>query len=159
MSALKTNYLKNYAPISTTRAIRGEAEELILRFFAYSEKYTKFKHSVSDFLNDYLKEKNTDGFDKDSLEFQFINTLNYVSRNFPSGFSKSINAKSTPRVRFEAIAIGVNLALIEDGNLVDQDTSFTSGKSFLAQTTTHASNSGPRLKARVEFVKNKLLGD
>lgn len=149
---------KKLCPISATRAIRGEAEELILRFFAYSEKYTEFKHSVSDFLNEYLKEKNSDGFNRVELNKQFNDTLIYVEKNFSYGFAKTLNAKSTPRVRFEAIAIGVNLALQENTDLPDRDTSFTQGKDFLAQTTTHASNSGPRLKARVEFVKNKLLG-
>jgi hypothetical protein len=144
-------------PISEARAIRGEAEELVLRFFAYSEKYSSFKHSVSGFLNDYLKEKNSIDFDKELYMGQFVNTLEYVSRNFPMGFAKTVNAKSTPRVRFESIAVGVNLALLENADLQDQDTSFTEQAGFAAQTTTHASNSGPRLKARVEFVKNQLL--
>lgn len=144
-------------PISKARAIRGEAEELVLRFFAYSEKYTSFKHSVSGFLNDFLKEKNAEEFDRDYYMSQFSNTLDYVQRNFPFGFAKTVNAKSTPRVRFESIAVGVNLALLENEHLTDKDTSFTEQAAFAAQTTTHASNSGPRLKARVEFVKNQLL--
>lgn len=44
-------------PLADSSVMRGEREELILRFFAYSDKYTEFEHSVKDFLNDYLKEK------------------------------------------------------------------------------------------------------
>lgn len=145
-------------PISVNKLKRMEAEELILRFFAYSEKYLDFKHSVSGFLNDFLKEKNARGFDKELYKSQFDLMLSYTYRNFANGFAKSQGAKTTPRVRFEAISVGVNLALQSNQNLADMDTSFIQSPTFNKHTTTHASNSGPRLRERVEYVRDQLLG-
>ncbi len=146
-------------PVSAKGKDRGEREELILRFFAYSERYTEFKHSVVDFLNSYLIEKNAESFDKANLESQFRATLSYVERNLPAGFAKKVGAKSTPRVRFEAIAIGANLALQLNPDLPDRGDEFVQTKEFNIQVTSHASNSGPRLRGRLEFVRDFLLDD
>lgn len=145
-------------PVSAKSAARGEREELILRFFAYSEKYEEFTHSVFTFLDQYLVEKNRDGFDEVGCEQQFRDTLNYIERNLPYGFSKSDNSKSTPRVRFEAISVGVNLALIERPDLEDFGSDFVETPEFKKHVTSHASNSGPRLRGRIEYVRDYLLG-
>ena len=145
-------------PITEKNRKRGEATELVLRFFAYSEKYTEFKHSVSGFLDTYLKEKNEQGFDEQRLESNFQRMLQYVQANFPFGFAKSKKARSTPRVRFEAISVGTHLALIHDPNLPPLNKPFEETQEFKVQTTSHASNSGPRLKARVEYIRDYLLG-
>ncbi|TMP46844.1 MULTISPECIES: DUF262 domain-containing protein [unclassified Pseudoalteromonas] len=144
-------------PISEKSKDRGEREELVLRFFAYSEKYKEFKHSVSQFLDNYLVEKNNEGFDKDILLQDYKNMLEYVAENLPAGFAKAVNSKSTPRVRFEAIAIGVNLALKENPELPPMKEDVTQTLEFKKHVTTHASNSGPRLRGRVEFVRDYLL--
>ena len=144
-------------PVSEKSAARGEREELVLRFFAYSEKYQEFRHSVFTFLDEYLIDKNKNGFDRDEYEEQFRNVLNYVGRNLTFGFTKSKNSKTTPRVRFEAISIGVNLALKEMPDLQDKGSGFTETSEFKKHVTSHASNSGPRLRGRIEYVKNYLL--
>ena len=144
-------------PVSAKAAARGEREELILRFFAYSEKYHEFKHSVYSFLDAFLVEKNKNGFDADLYRSQFNNVLDYVEANLPNGFSKTEVSKSTPRVRFEAISIGINLALIENPRLMNKGSDFVETAEFTKQVTSHASNSGPRLRGRIEYVKNKLL--
>tara|TARA_A100000171_G_scaffold17519_1_gene15919 strand:+ start:1291 stop:2325 length:1035 start_codon:yes stop_codon:yes gene_type:complete len=144
-------------PVTEKSAARGEREELILRFFAYSEKYQEFRHSVFTFLDEYLVDKNKNGFDQIEYEQQFKNVLNYVERNLPFGFTKSLNSRTTPRVRFEAISIGVNLALKENPDLQDKGNGFTETLEFKKHVTSHASNSGPRLRGRIEYVKNCLL--
>jgi hypothetical protein len=144
-------------PVSVKGKNRGEREELVLRFFAYSDGYQNFKHSVSNFLDTFLLKKNKEGFDKDLMFEEFRKVLNYVERNIPAGFAKTIKAKSTPRVRFEAISIGINLALRDFPDLPDRDMTFLDGAEFKKQVTSHASNSGPRLKGRVEHVRNSLL--
>ncbi len=144
-------------PISEKNRKRGEATELVLRFFAYAEKYSEFKHSVSGFLDAFLKEKNEKGFDEELLESNFQKMLEYVQANFPFGFAKSQKAKSTPRVRFEAISVGTHLALSEDPALPPLEVPFEDTPEFKVQTTSHASNSGPRLKARVEYIRDYLL--
>ncbi|MFA0173363.1 DUF262 domain-containing protein, partial [Vibrio splendidus] len=77
-------------------ALRGEREELILRFFAYSDKYLEFKHSVFNFLDDYLREANKLNFDIVQLESEFRSMLNYVEANLPDGFRKTAKSKTTP---------------------------------------------------------------
>ena len=44
-------------PVTEKLANRGERQELILRYLAYSERYRSFQHDVSEFLNAYIKEK------------------------------------------------------------------------------------------------------
>ncbi|HDM8176538.1 TPA: DUF262 domain-containing protein [Vibrio harveyi] len=144
-------------PVSKKAALRGEREELILRFFAYSDKYTEFKHSVFNFLDDYLRTANSQDFDPQQLEQDFRNMLNYVQANLPLGFRKTIQSKTTPRVRFESIAIGVNLALKENPNLEPKGDGFVHTNEFNRHVTSHASNSGPRLRGRVEYVRDWLL--
>ncbi len=144
-------------PVSEKAAKRGEREELLLRFFAYSDRYLDFKHSVFNFLDNYLQEMNQTAFDRESLSERFRNTLNYVEENLPNGFRKTEKSKTTPRVRFEAIAIGTNLALLSNPQLPNKGDGYLSTNEFNEHVTSHASNSGPRLRGRVEFVRDWLL--
>ncbi len=154
----KDPVFQDICPISQSLIDRREREELILRFFSYSEKYKSFKHDVGKFLDKYLLE-NKDTFDHEKADREFRKTMDFVKRFFPNGFGKTKNAKSTPRVRFEAIAVGVNLALRECPDLVPKSMNWLDSKEFILHTTTHASNSGPKLRGRIEYVKNQLLGD
>jgi hypothetical protein len=144
-------------PITPALRDRREGEELILRFFAYSDEYKKFRHDVEKFLDSFVRQ-HLKSFDKDRYEKEFTRMLEFVGRHFPHGFAKEPSSKTTPRVRFEAISVGVNLALREKPDLKPADTSWLDSAEFTKHTTTHASNSLPRLKGRIEFVKNSLLG-
>lgn len=97
-------------------------------------------------------------FDTEPYRDKFIKMLDFVEKYFPYGFRKVKNARSTPRVRFEAIAIGVSLALQKKPNLVPKSMAWLDSEDFKYHTTTHASNSGVRLKSRIEFVRDSLLG-
>jgi hypothetical protein len=144
-------------PVSPGKQKRKEHLELVTRFFAYSEKYLDFDHDVDNFLDDFVKE-NRNAFDKDKFSAEFKITMQFVQRNFPFGFAKSPTAKTTPRVRFEALSVGVNLALRTKPDLIPAPVStWLESEEFTKQTTTHASNSAPRLRGRVEFVRNNLL--
>lgn len=145
-------------PISKEKEKRGEYEELILRFFAYIDKYKEFKHDVAIFLNDYLEEMNETDFDKNQYQGSFYNMVNFIKNNFPIGFRKEERSKSTPRVRFEAIAVGTYLAIKENPDLKNPDFNWLKSKGFKKQTTSDASNNPDRLKNRVEFVRDGLLG-
>jgi hypothetical protein len=84
--------------------------------------------------------------------------MQFVQKYFPYGFAKTPNAKTTPRVRFEALSVGTNLALREKPGLVPSPVlSWLQSEDFDIQTTTHASNSAPRLRGRVQFVRDHLL--
>jgi hypothetical protein len=148
--------LISLCPISQSREDRQEREELVLRFFAYSERYLQFKHEVRAFLDEYMRDKDA-GFDRESYKNSFLRMVDFVEQYFPNGFRKVAGAKSTPRVRFEAISVGVHLALQVNPSLVPDSMGWLDSDEFKYHTTTHASNSSTRLKDRVEFVRDSLL--
>ncbi len=153
----KPEYI-DVCPISKIKSERGEREELLLRFFAYKDKYKEFKHDVAIFLNDYLDEMNEMDFDKDQYQKAFYSMIQFIKNHYPIGFRKEPNSKSTPRVRFEAIAVGTYLALKENAELKEPNLEWLNSKGFKIQTTSDASNNPDRLKNRIEFVRDGLLG-
>ena len=148
---------RSLCPITPAKEKRKEPLELVTRFFAYSERYLEFQHDVDAFLDGFVSD-HRQAFDKDRYGAEFARTMEFVHKNFPYGFAKSPNAKTTPRVRFEALAVGVNLALRVMPDLVPRPvTPWLESEEFDTHTTTHASNSAPRLMGRVEFVRDHLL--
>lgn len=150
---------RKLCPISPAMIKRREDEELVTRYFCYSDRYQHFKHDVDAFVDSYV-EDHREVFDRARLEHEFKEMLIFVSKYFPSGFAKNAGSKTTPRVRFEAIAVGVTLAQRLNPHAIPSSMPVTwlESKEFVAQTTTHASNSGPRLRGRVEFVRDKIIG-
>jgi hypothetical protein len=149
---------KLLCPISKVKAKRDEGVEMVLRYFAYSDNYQNFDHIVKDFLNDYMKEKQKE-FDVEKLDTNFENMLDFVYTHFSNGFKKSENAKSTPRVRFESISVGVNLALQQDPNLIPPSPSnWINSDEFKKHTTSDAANNKKKVTGRIEFVRDRLLG-
>ncbi len=158
--SLKDNVdFREICPVPKTKEKRGEYEELILRFFAYKDRYLDFKHDVVIFLNDYLDEMNNSNFNDEEYKTNFNLMVSFIKQYFPLGFRKDENSKSTPRVRFEAIAVGSILALKENPNLENPDLEWLGSKGFKEQTTSDASNNPNRLKNRIEFVRDGLLGN
>lgn len=148
---------KELCPISRSMLDRQEDIELITRFFCYLDNYKEFKHDVGEFLNAYVLSKK-DNFDRPKMEQEFKDMLDYVKKAFPTGFAKTKFANTTPRVRFEAIAVGVGLALRQRPQLKPVPVAWLDSNEFSVHTTTHASNSGPRLRGRIEYVRDALLG-
>ena len=145
-------------PLSEVAIRRREREELVLRFFAYLEGYEQFQHSVVEFLDEYVKSKNQNGFDKESLRSEFEGMLQFVKDYFPTGFRKADTHNRTSRIRFEALAVGVALALREQPNLQLGDTSWLYAPEFKKFTTSDASNSRTKVKRRIEYVRDHMLG-
>ena len=85
--------------------------------------------------------------------------LSFAEREMaPSFFARNERDKSTPRVRFEAIAVGIHLALKEQPKLSNIDLKWLDSIEFKNVTTSDASNNPGRLKGRIEFVRDCLLG-
>ena len=143
-------------PVSERKNQRYERFELVLRFFTYLNEYPNFRHVIKDFLDDFLQ-KNMKSFDRKKYNQEFQRMLDFVEVNLPCGFAKSITATTTPRVRFEAIAVGVALALRENPNLQIPNVNFLKTERFKELTTSDASNNTGKLRERIEFVKNWLL--
>lgn len=154
---------RSLASISESDLKRRGYEELVLRFFAYTDNYKKFGHRVVDFLNNYLDEK--EGFvadtDGPAMQAEWEKVLDFVEANFECGFNKHAKINFTPRVRFEAIAVGTALALREKPNLIASKSEISKwayDDEFNKLVTTDGSNSRPRVVNRIEYVRDKLLG-
>ena len=143
-------------PISETSKKRYDDLELVLRFFAFLNSYQSFVHRVDEFLDKYI-EDTQNIFNEEAFRQEFENMLAFVDKYFENGFRKTRTSKSTPRVRFEAIAVGVGLALRRNPNLVPHSMEWVNESEFKTHTTTHASNSPARVRGRVEYVRDILL--
>lgn len=143
-------------PISSSKEERHERFELTLRFFAYLNNYKSFVHSVSSFLDEFL-ENNLNSFDEEQYNIDFNQMLQFVNDNFENGFAKTEKATTTPRVRFEAISVGVALALREIPELKISNLDWLESKEFKQLTTSDASNNQGKLANRIEYVKTQLL--
>ncbi|MBQ4775279.1 MULTISPECIES: DUF262 domain-containing protein [Pectobacterium] len=149
---------KELAPLSEAKEKRDERLEFALRFFAYLENYQNFDHSVRDFLNSYMQDNgNVDPQKQVSMKDEFIKVLSFVDQYFPAGFRKTVTAKSTPRVRFESLAVGVALALREEPTLTPNNLDWLSSEELKILTTSDGANSRVKVKERIEYVRDKLL--
>jgi len=150
---------KDVCPISFVKQRREEAEELVLRYFTYCDTYLTFKHDVRKFLNAYLK-KYRDDFPKDRMQTEFFQMLDFAKSCMPYGFKKSKDAASVARVRFEALACGITLAQRKEPNLkrsVASISKWIDSADFKTLVVSDASNSNPRLRGRIEYVRDRLL--
>lgn len=143
-------------PIPPKRDERYERFELVLRFFAYTNNYIAFVHNVYSFLDEYLV-TNLNNFDEDAFRLEFERMLNFVNDNFPHGFAKLSTSTFTPRVRFEAIAVGTALALRENPDLKVSNVDWINSDEFKEYTTSDASNNQGKLRLRIEYVRDQLL--
>jgi len=148
---------RRLCPISGARERRRDYEEMLARFFAYRDHYREFNKSVNDFINDYVDELNNNGFDVDEYRRKFNEMIAFVDEYFPIGFKKSASNMSVPRIRFEAIAVGVSLAL-DAGCNEPESMGWLESEEFLKLTRSDASNSRPKLINRIHFVRDSLLG-
>ncbi|MGL4603268.1 MAG: DUF262 domain-containing protein [Iodobacter sp.] len=151
---------KALVPLNERNAKRKEYEEIVLRYFAYLNNYHGFQKSVDDFLTSYLKKMNisfTDA-DKQAMLKEFNGMLDFVTQHFPNGFKRA-GYNTVPRIRFEAIAVGVSLSLREQPDLAPLDVSrWLDSNVFIKHTRSDASNSRPKLINRIHYVRDNLLG-
>jgi uncharacterized protein with ParB-like and HNH nuclease domain len=153
-------FIRLFSSAKDNEKLRGEEEELISRFFAYSNNYQNFQHSVKPFIDTYIIEigkKFTEEIGN-VMQKELLNTLKFVENYIPNGFRKTQGSKSIPRVRFEAISIGTNVALRENPNLQNVNTRWLDSEEFKKWTTSDAANNKSKVVGRIEFVRDCLLG-
>ena len=153
----KNELFQKLCPISEDAKKRGGAEELILRFFTYADYGLERKEKGRRLLDNYVIEQNKKGFDPNKKKKDFEKMLEFVSEHFKLGFKRAETSKFTPRVRFEAISLGVYFALKEKPNLQPVYMDWLDSLQFKEVTTSDSSNNTGRLSARVNFVKDCLL--
>lgn len=137
-----------------------ERQELATRFFIYLNAYTEFRHDVKRFLDKKMTEYNNtmNAYDIDQLRHEFFSTMKFILDNYRNAFYRKDSGTKLARVRFEAIAVGTALARREGPIKTTSHNVWLKSKEFNSQARTDASNSAPKLRARIEFVRDKLLG-
>ena len=161
---------KKLCPLANYMQNRREEEELLLRLFAFSEIVPSFSivenKGVAKFLDNYLAEKNKT-FNKNEkavLKKNFYNLINAIEKIYPNqGFAKTKMAIGISKPYFEAIAVGIYLALIDnpDINLVakkeliiDKNNRNEFFKLIEGRYRTHTAQ---KIRNRIEYVKNLYL--
>lgn len=158
--------LHNLAPVSDAMKRRFEYEEFVTRFFAFYDRYETFGIGgkvVSNFLLAYVVDTNNklkeDPSYANVMRAEWDGMINFIQQYLPDGFKKSGPGRKVPRVRFEAISVGVGLALRENPGLEPVDVNrWLDSSEFKQWTTSDASNNRSNLVGRIEFVRDKLLG-
>ncbi len=182
---LKNEY-QSICPINFYFKDRREEEELTLRFFALSETFdnqltftdiagkrvSEFNEGNDDFLTSFyqyqnfrlrqMQEKNSVAYEQEvtRLKTNFITMLDFVKNNFKYGFKRE-QSKSVARVVFEAISVGVYLALRQKPELKQQKKSTdwvrkdeTFKSSISQKYGLHEAN---KIMERITIVRDKLL--
>lgn len=140
----------------TDRHGRGNTEELILKFFAYYETRDNFRHSVKDFLNEYMESKTLSFTNKRQLSEIFNGSFQILADHLPNGIVRTGRPSSTPLILFEAISIGV-ADILSAGRAVDPTKLVAVlDDDELKRLTTGATNSLPKLKGRIDYVSEHV---
>jgi hypothetical protein len=164
MELARSPLFAELAPVSGKSERERIREELVTRFFAYGDGLDGYRERPAQFLFEYTKRMNermeAEHDLADTYRLRFQRMLDFVRRAFPQGFRKPTNPNSTPRARYEAIAIGSYLALRDRPNLFDRvpDTSeWLASDEFADVTTSDAANTRAKLHGRIEFVRAALV--
>lgn len=149
------------APLSDKKKSNADHRELVLRFFAYLHNRENYKGYVKQFIDEYLIQESKETSDNvlNGYIEEFNNTMLFISNHFGGmGFKKAIHSKTTPRARYEALAVGVALALQEDASLVPavEISSWLISEEFQIIVGADSANNVSQLNARIDYVKNKL---
>lgn len=132
----------------------GTAQEYVLRFFAFLERYRSFDHSVKDFLNDFCADAAADP-QLDERRKTFSATFEYLASAFPHGLK---SRKSTTAVNlYEGVAVGAALALQQKPDLsapVNFDWVTSDG---IKKVTTGATNNRSSVSGRIELSRDHFL--
>lgn len=151
-------------PIAGWLVKRQESEELLLRFFAFSEWYPSFsdKKGISKQLDDYMKEKNSN-FNKEmesEMTEKFRMTMNFVDKCYPFGFAKKENASQVARPYFEALSVGAYLALKENPDLMisrDEAKRLLTDEAFITSVSgRYQTHRAKTIRERIDYVKDGL---
>jgi Protein of unknown function DUF262 len=147
---------KTLVRLPSARWKDGTPQEMILRFFAYTEGYLTFDHLVGEFLGSFTKYAH--GAPQiETRRRQFFSTFGLLERTFPHGITT--RAGRTPIVLFEALTAGAALALEENPNITQvRETSWVESAE-LRSLTTGATNSKPRVQKRIELCRDQFLAN
>jgi hypothetical protein len=121
----KDERYRTLCPMAQFMEKRREEEELLLRFFAFTDCYPNFNEveskGVARYLDNYLQQKNVTFSEQEKLEKTeaFNKLIEFITAAYPNqGFAKKPNMRGISKPYFEAIAIGSFLALQQNPNIL-----------------------------------------
>jgi hypothetical protein len=132
----------------------GTPEDLVLRYFAFRDRYRQFDHSVKDFLYDYVRAAQAEP-KIDERRANFERTFDFLARCFPNGIKT--RKGQTPVNLFEALAVGASLALDENCDLAPPASLEWVQSDELHRLVTGATNSRLRVQGRIEYCRHRFL--
>ncbi len=154
-------------PMSKASERLRTREDLVTRFFAFSENFRHdlpgYKDRIRDYLDTWMKSTNEhskkDASIVKELRSEFHSVMGFVKKHFPSGFAKTSTSNFTPNVRFDAIAVGVGEALRERPNLIPvvPPKTWLYSDEFFELTTSNAANVRSKIVERIGYVRDQLL--
>lgn len=160
-------------PVSSKAVNEREREELLVRFFTYANRIVVvedeldlpgWKDRPREYIWDFVKYANEhamadQGF-VDRCRDEFRSMVNFVTEAFPNGFRKTPTGNQVPRVRFEAIAVGVALAARQNLALFNEPVrmvDWADDENFSEVTTSDAANVKSKLINRIAYVYSRLV--
>lgn len=161
----KNPKLIKHARLAKSVKKRQELEELVLRFFAVSDLYPalgKYSSGVGAALDEYMQTTNSniDASQLAEKRLQFERMLDFVDKSFVNGFART-KESSVSRLFFEAIAVGVHLALLNNPELKPHPidiNEWLKDKNFKNLVSTERRTHDQRkMIARIEYVKDHVL--
>ncbi len=154
----RTDDFQTIVKLSASKKKDGTLEECVLRFFAFTDRYREFDHSVEDFLNGYMKDA-SNSFDYDTRQSEFKNVFSRLAEVFPDGIRRPGGKGTTPINLYEGVAVGAALALKKNKDLVVKDVEAWMDSDELRDFTTSATNSRNAVRGRIEFCRDRFLGE
>lgn len=154
----QNNDFRNATKKAENADIDGTYEELVLRFFAYLYGVHLFRHNVKDFLNEYMSQASSN-FNYIEGERIFTSVFSQLNR-LENGIVKSKNVKKTSTVFWEAITVGAAKTILGGKNDININGFYEWAKdSEFNKLVTGATNSAPRIEARISFAQGKFSQD
>lgn len=159
----KEDIFDRLTPVAHWFEKRQEKEELLLRFFAFSEWYPKFNDStgIAKQLDNYMDKKNR-GFTKEvkrEMVSQFEKTMKFVETHLQYGFAKN-NTHQVSRQYFEAVSVGIWLAIKENPKIEISEkdmASIVTTREFLQMMIgRYQTHKASKIRARIDYIKDEL---
>lgn len=143
--------------LTTKQKRDGTLEECVLRFFAFLERYKQFDHSVTEFLNGYMKDATAKfAFVAHEREFRLI--FRELAKAFPDGITRPGGRTKTPLNLYEGVVVGAALAIKKNNRLVVDGLAAWMASADLRKYTTGATNDRRAVRGRIEFCRDRFLG-
>ena len=158
----KNSKFRDLCSFNETAINRREPQEFVLRFFAFLNNYEKFNPSqvnINTFLDNYLKNVNNDEtIDREKMRNEFESVLYFVEQYFSKGFRQGKKYdKTTTRIKFESLSVGIALALRERNDIKAKSTDLITSEKFKELTGGDTSSSKVKVIKRIEYVRDQVL--